>query len=85
MRTLVGGTVASIVAAFDTSARTSWLNELNVVLVAQAHATLRVSLAADATGAVVLPSCVRGIETTQLLRSDAPGHWKPVSTAWQAF
>ena len=68
----VGGAVLGIVAALDASAGTTGFDELDIVLVAQTDAVLRVPPSAGTSARVVLTSCVAGVQSAEFLGTDAP-------------
>ena len=73
--TFVSRTVARVIAALDARARAGGFDELDVVVVAEALAALRVAFAANAAGRVVLAAGVVRVQAAQLLRANAAGHW----------
>lgn len=72
-RTFVCWAVRGIVAALDARTRASRFHELDVMLVAQALAPLRVAASACSATGVVLASVVVRVEPAQVARSDAAG------------
>jgi len=81
LRVLVSGTVLGVVAALDAGTRTTRLDELNVVLVAQANTTTGISLSAGASTGVVLASCIVRVQSAEFLGADAPGKLGVASSA----
>jgi len=73
----VSGTVIGIIATLDTSARTTGFDELDVVLVSQTDAILRVTPPTCASAGVVLTSCVARVQSAELLGTDAPSDCEP--------
>jgi len=69
----VGGTINRIVTALDAGAGTGRFNELDVVIVSKAGASLWVTLASGATTGIVLATSVLGVQTTEVARPDATG------------
>ena len=70
------GAVVCIITAPDASTITSGFDELDVVVVAQANATLRVSVPAVTATGVVLASCVVRVQSVDCLGSNTPGDCK---------
>ena len=68
----VDGTVIGIVAALETSARTTRLNELDVVVIAHANATLGVSHPPSTSTGIVLTTRIAGVQPVDFLGIDTP-------------
>ena len=77
MRVFVEGTVAGIIATLDASARAAGFDEFDVVVVAQANATLGVSQSPrTSTGVILTPSIIR-VQSVNRLGTDTPSDCKP--------
>ena len=74
LRVFVSRTVIRVVAALDASARTAGFDELDVVVIAQANATLGVSQPTGAPTGVVLTPCVVRVQSVECLRTDTSGY-----------
>ena len=72
----ISGTVIGIVTTLDTSTRTTGLDELDVVVVAQTNTTLRVAVSTSTSAGVVLTSCVARVQPVDCLRTDTPSDCK---------
>jgi len=67
----IGGTISGIVTALDAGAISGGFNKLDVVLVPEADASLRVALASGTTAGIVLAAIIFGVQTRELARPDA--------------
>ena len=72
----ISGTVIGIVTTLDTSTRTTGLDELDVVVVAQTNTTLRVAVSTGTSAGVVLASCVARVQPVDCLGTDTPSDCK---------
>jgi len=67
----IGGTISGIVTALDAGARAGGFDELDVVIVPKAGASLWVTVAPGTTAGIVLATSIIRVQTTEMARPDA--------------